>query len=122
MYHGLSSTCWNNRRQSHPGKPCASTALGRDRNGRMRPCSSHARLDRLGVSSARHPPRSRALPSVLHLLLSGERRWLETVPASPDPDRLRSRVGLSPIDARLGLEAHEETKARWNRGGPLRLL
>ena len=30
---------------------------------------------------------SRALPSVLHLLLSGERRWLETVPASPKPHR-----------------------------------
>src|SRR3954465_6896487 len=42
-----------------------------------------------GLQSERQAPRSRPLRGVLHILISSDQQWLETVPASSNSDRVR---------------------------------
>jgi hypothetical protein len=83
------------------GKSCANTSLVLRRIERKPRRASRVRPDSAGLSSARQSIRAETIRSVLHLVISGDHRWLETLPASADPDSVQqcSRVRLTTIAA-----------------------
>ena len=92
---GFPAACRHHEGQRNPPKSCPSAPLVLGRNQRTPRCTSHVRLDSAGLSSARQSHRCRAIRSALHLVISRDGRWLETLPASSDPDPLRQRSRAS---------------------------
>src|SRR3954453_18023536 len=89
MHHGFPSADWNHGRKSNPGKSGPGTSLVFCRYQRVPDRASRVGPDYPGLQSERQAPRSRPLRGVLHILISSDQQWLETVPASSNSDRVR---------------------------------